>query len=91
VDWKILLVIILAVAIIIGFVSLGVLLQKAKKKLLKERAEKEKWKGRAEQRKEEVKRLLDQKENEGLSDEDAIKKANELMAGWSAVDSDDTS
>jgi len=90
VDWKVLLVVILAVTIIIGFVSLGVLLQKAKKKLNIERAEKEKWKGLAEQRKEEVKRLLDQKKNEGLSDEDAIKKANELMANWSATDSDDS-
>lgn len=89
-DWKVLLVVILAVTIIIGFVSLGVLLQKAKKKLNIERAEKEKWKGLAEQRKEEVKRLLDQKKNEGLSDEDAIKKANELMANWSATDSDDS-
>lgn len=90
-DWKILLVVILTTGIIIGFVSLGILLQKGKKREQKLRAKVEKWKGIAEQHRDAIKRFLDQKANEELDDDEAIKKANELIADWSAVDSGDTS
>lgn len=87
-DWRIVLVLVAVAIVLIGFIILGVLLQRARNRQAELRAEAEKWKGKYNSAKEEVKRLLDQKSNGELSDEEAIDKANDLLADWNAIDDD---
>jgi len=85
-DWRIVLVLVVASLVTIGFVVLGLLLRREKNRIAELRKNVERWKGEAAQAREHIRRLLDLKANEELGDDEALEKINDLLDGWNPGD-----